>query len=65
MISPGCPILFKNPKVNLKGKKEGEKKKRMRKNKNLGFIYNPIIRHQVFQVTQRANLIGETLFLIY
>lgn len=27
MISPGCPILFKNPKVNLKGKKEGEKKK--------------------------------------
>ena len=27
MISPGCPILFKNPKVNLKEKKEGEKKK--------------------------------------
>lgn len=28
MISPGCPILFKNPKVNLKAKKEGEKKKK-------------------------------------
>lgn len=31
MISPGCPILFKNPKVNLKGKKEGEKKKKEEK----------------------------------
>ena len=64
MISPGCPILFKNAKVNLKAKKR-ERKKRMRKNKNLGFIYNLIIRHQVFQVTQRAYLIGETLFLIH
>ena len=64
MTSPGCPILFKNQKGNLKKRKnEKERERDVRKTKKLGDIDNPVIRHQVFQVTHRADLKGETLLL--